>query len=196
MDPYNSKNINHISAKYKNALKRNLMELKQAILKRRALIGMHGANSEHSLDFFQIAAVALYNDTISHTIKVFEVGPKSASFWYIVRLNRKLAEESAKQHSISLKEMESLSKGFKHIRDKTHFHIDRHFAMDPKKVWQAAGISGNDLGYMLESAYTILCTINEKITGERTELPDYDGSDAAEIIRSYKKCHPEVLIVI
>lgn len=185
-----------ISTEYKNAVKRNLRELKDAILMRKALIGLHSANSAHSLDFFRVAAVALFNDTISHAIKVFEVSHKPASFWYIVNSDQELAHEAAKHHSISLKRIMTLSDGLKHIRDKTHFHIDRASAMDPKKIWQDASISGNDLGYMLESAYKILCTINEKLTGEQTVLPDYDGSDAAEIIQSYKKCHPKVQIVV
>src|SRR5207249_1505996 len=68
-----------------SVLKRNLAELNNAILKRRALIGLHNAESYYALDFFRIAADALFNDMFSHAINVFDLNRRAASLWLISR---------------------------------------------------------------------------------------------------------------
>ena len=59
--------------------------------------------------------------------------------------------------------------------------------MDPEKVWKSAGITGNDLGFVLESAFSILSSISEKELGKKRTLPSYSGKDVPEIIRCYQK---------
>jgi hypothetical protein len=46
-------------SRFDGAVDRNLAEIGNAILKRRALIGLHSAESAHSVDFFRVAAHAL-----------------------------------------------------------------------------------------------------------------------------------------
>lgn len=184
------------SDRYVTAVRRNIAETNNAILKRRALIGLHAADSAHGLDFFRLSAHALYNDIISHALKVFERSSQAASFWYIVQTNEALAKRTARGCEVSLEEIDRLSKPFKRLRDKMHFHIDRDAIMDPAKVWAAAGITGDEVGYVLEGAWLILAGIAREVCGESYELPDYDGSDVEKIIRAYKAAHPEVPIVI
>jgi len=182
--------------RFVTAVRRNIAELNNAILERRALIGLYAADSAHGLDFFRLAAHALYNDMISHMLKVFERGSQAASFWYVVQTNEALAKRVAKENDVSLEEIRSLSEPFKLLRDKTHFHIDRDAIMEPTKVWAAAGITGEQVGYVLEGAWKILAGIAREVCGESYELPDYDGNDAEEIIRAYKAAHPDVPILI
>ncbi len=190
------KDKNVVIDRYNMALERNLAELNNAILKRRALTGLHGAQSVHSLDFFRIAGHALSNDILSHLIKVYD-RPKSASFfWLINGTDKKILDEITTKHSIDLDKVKTLSKRFKTIRDKTHFHIDKDAVTDTSKIWKEAQLTGNDVGYLLESGFTILNWIYEKRTGKAKELPDYDGSDVPDIIRSYKKCFPRSAISI
>ena len=184
------------SERYEKAIRQNLAELNNAILKRRALIGLHSIDSAHGLDFFRLAAHALYNDIISHTVKVFEDSSDVASFWYIVKTNEAAIKIALKTTNASLDKIEELSKVFKHIRDKVHFHIDKEAILNPSEVWVTADITGDELGFLLETSFNILSALNKELTGELIELPDYDGKDAAEIIRCYAKHNPNSNIAI
>lgn len=182
--------------RYRSALRRNIAEVNNAILKRNALIGLHAAESAHGLDFFRVASHALNNDIISHVLRVLDHGAQSSSFWYIVRTNEGLAKTIACENDVSLDEIERLSASFKHIRDKTHFHIDRDAVTNPAQVWADADIIGDELGYVLEGAWKVLAGIASQFLNETYELANYDGSDVKDIIYSYKKMYPEVPIVI
>jgi len=92
--------------------------------------------------------------------------------------------------------LRALSERFKGIRDQTHFHIDRDAVIDTKVVWDDAGITGNELGWVLDSVFTILSEIHFHRTGERVEVPDYDGTDAANAIRAYKQVFPDAKIAV
>src|SRR4030095_5756254 len=95
--------------RYTAAIRRNLAETNNAILKRRALIGLHSAGSGHSLDFFSVAAHALYNDILAHDMRVLDHNSQSSSFWYVVRCNEQIANEVAAAHSISVDHLRNLS---------------------------------------------------------------------------------------
>jgi len=177
-------------------LERNLAELSNAILKRRALIGLHSAKSAHALDFFKIASHALYNDMLSHLMKVFDHHQDSVAFWWCIKLDEKVTSEIIGEHSIDIKKIEDISRRLRGIRNKTLFHIDKDAVANPKNIWSTAKLTGDDLEYVLEAGYSILNGIYRMKTGSIKELPDYDGSDAPDIIRSYKKCFPKVPISI
>jgi hypothetical protein len=183
-------------SRFRVAVSRNTAEAHNAILKRRALMGLHSANSAHSLDFFVIAAQSLFNDVVAHAMRLFDRSSQSASFWYVTRCDIKTYEASANARGISTEKLVDLAARFKGIRDQTHFHIDRDAVFDPKSVWSAAGITGDELRWALESAYAILSDIQFALSGERPSLPDYDGSDAPKIIRAYKLHYPDVHIVV
>jgi hypothetical protein len=188
--------MQHDNTRYQKAVRRNVDELNNSILKRRALIGLHSAKSSHSLDFFMIAADALFNDIVAHAILVLDENSKSASFWYVYRCNEPLVNRFAKQRDISIEKLRELSKRFKVIRDETHFHIDRDGVLNPSEVWSRASVTGNELGWALQATYDILADIQETFTGARPSLPDYDGSDAGDIIRAYKAQNPSAKIFV
>ena len=80
--------------------------------------------------------------------------------------------------------------------DPMPFHIDKEVAKNPVIVWNEAAIKGDEVQYLLETGHQILNLLYTKRTGKTRDLPDYDGSDVANIIRSYKKCYPNVPIFI
>jgi hypothetical protein len=178
------------------AIRRNLAELNNAIMKRRALIGLHSAKSSHTLDFFVIAADALFNDIVAHAILVLDQSAQSASFWYVYRCEGIRIDKFAKARDISLDRLKALAERFKEIRDNTHFHIDRDAVVNPSKVWSDAGITGDELGWALDSTYALLADLAEELLGSRPQLPDYDGSDAPKIIRAYKKQYPDAKLFV
>lgn len=178
---------------YEEAIWRNLEELNNAILERRALKGLYNANAVDGLNFFRLAEYALYNDIILYIIRVFECSTTRrnvGSFWYIVKVNKAEAEAAAKECSVSLDEIAMFFKDFKNTRDKTHVHIDLGTLMNPHEAWMPIYITHDNVRYLLENTFNVLSFLYHKVTGVKIDLPDYDGSDVVEIIRSYKKCHP------
>ena len=182
--------------RYDTALERNLAETSNAILKRRALIGLHSADSSHGLDFFQVAAHALHNDLIAHAARVFDRHPDVASFWYLVRCDEASARAQASSLGVDLEELGVLADKLKSVRDKTLFHIDKKTVTNPKLVWSSAEIKGDLLGSGLEGAFRVLAGLYFKRHGITRTVPDFDGSDAPKIIRAYKQVHPGVAIVV
>ena len=182
--------------RYDAALERNLAETSNAILKRRALIGLHSADSSHGLDFFRVVAHALYNDLIAHAARVFDRHPDVASFWYVVRCDEGSARAQASTLGVNLDELGVLADKLKLVRDKTLFHIDKEAVKNPKLVWSCAEIKGDVLGSSLEGAFRVLAGLYFKRHGVKRTVPDYDGSDAPKIIRAYKQLHPEVAILV
>lgn len=52
--------------------------------------------------------------------------------------------------------LDKISKDLKHIRDKSHFHIDRKGTIDSEEVWREAGIKPEFLKECLLISYDVL----------------------------------------
>lgn len=169
--------------RYRRALQRNLNEVGRAILNRRAIIGLLNAETFHALDFIRLANWALFNDMIAHSIKTLENRKGNASFWYIYRCKEKVINELIKENDINFDRIKTTADSLLHIRDKTHFHIDKKAVEDPQKVWHDGRVSGNQLAAVLDDLFLILNNLHEKEFGEPFNLPEYDGSDATEIAK-------------
>jgi len=175
--------MNIDSSCYERALKRNLAELTNAILKRRALIGMHQADSTHGLDFFRIAEHALYNDILAHAMRVFDRHKDSGGFWYIKKVNEGAMATALTARGVNKDRLETVVSALVHIRNKTHFHIDKGELLDPKMVWLVANLAGDEFEYALRSAFDVLSDLYQKQTGELIDLPEYDGTDIRDLLR-------------
>ena len=120
---------------------------------------------------------------IAHSIKVLEKRKGNASFWYIYCLKEKEINDLIKDEEINFDRIVATADSLLHIRDKTHFHIDRKAVEDPKKVWHDGGVSGNQLGAVLDDLFHILNQLHIKEFGKPFDFPEYDGSDATEIAK-------------
>jgi hypothetical protein len=154
------------------AIERNLAELQRAILNRTTLVGLEDAGVSHL--FLKLAYYALFSDYVAHCIKVFETRKQAASFWYIYRTNRKPIDAFARRNKISIKALETVSEKLKHIREKTHFHIDETGALDPKAVWHEADLKGKELSRAVDSAWDILTELQQSLKLPEVTLPEYD----------------------
>lgn len=179
--------LQKLPKRFYRALLRNLHEITRAILERNALIGLEAAESNHGVDFFRLSYDALFNDMIAHAIKVLDKDPQSATFWYLYRCEKGAIDSFARQRSYDIKSLELLADRIKHIRDKTHFHIDKKGVFDPSDVWNTAGITGNELGQALETVLDILQHLHEIHLRKKFPIPEYDGSDATRIISAAQK---------
>ena len=186
----------HSTTRYEKAIKRNLDELHHAILERKALVGLRNVESFHAWDFFRITGYALFNDIVSHTIKVFEDSSRSTSFWYLEKSDKAAMNRAARATGVQIKDIKDLCAGLEHIRNKTHFHIDKDAILNPQKVWKDADVKDDDLETLLESAARILIHLLKEKTGIEYDVPKYGGTDVEEIIKSYVKNNPDVDILI
>ena len=60
------------------------------------------------------------------------------------------------KNNINYSRFQNLTDSLKHIRDKTHFHIDKYTVRNPKKVWLDADVKGSELAKGLDDLWQIL----------------------------------------
>ena len=172
------------TSRLQRALERNLDELGRAILERQAMLGMEAAGSTHGMDFFRIAYDAMFNDLLSHSIKVLDRNSQSTSFWYIYRCEKVLIDRYISEKRYRLEEYGQMADRLKKVRDKTHFHIDRDAVFSPADVWKDVNIKGSELKQVIDDVWDILEYVySQKFGKEFTVLP-YDGHDATEVIKT------------
>ncbi len=168
--------------RFYRALFRNLNEIRTALLQRQALIGIAAAKSKHKLDFFTLSHDALFNDMIAHAIKVLDKNQDSATFWYLYNCDPKTIDSFFKDKTYGLKTLEDMADKLIHVRNKTHFHIDKKGVLNPKAIWSEAEINGDDFGKILKHVFDTLQYLRKVHLGKELAMPDYDGSDATKII--------------
>lgn len=165
--------------RYKKAVERNLAELQWTIIHRTTLLGIEQAKPVYDY-FLHSAYNGLFNDYISHCLKVFELRGRSASFWYIYKTNEKIVKDFALAESIDLVQLQSVSEKLKHIRDKTHFHIDPEGVLAPKEIWRQANITGKELANAVDATWKILKYLQQKMGLTEITLPHYTIEEAKE----------------
>ena len=179
--------------RYQAALNRNLSELSRAILIRKVIIGIENYNTKYISTFIHIIYEALFNDMISHSIKVFENRKGNASFWYLFKYKEKEVNEYIKTIELNINEFEEITKKLKHVRDKTHFHIDRDAVKDPEVVWNSVNIKGNELAAAIDKAHLILKYLYLIEYKKEFFMPIFDSAEATEIVKFAEKTHYKYL---
>ena len=177
---------------YKATVKRNLYEIAHALMNLKVLTSWDEYTKKNRIfvqgeSFFSISERALFNDMISHAIKVLEIDKRgdSSTFWYVLKQDKKTVE---KLKSYSSKKISSLRGGLavklKHIRDKTHFHIDKDSILDPNKIWLKADIKGNELKEALQYLFILLEELYEVVFKKPFLFhpDDYDGQDLIKLL--------------
>ncbi len=168
-------------SKYQKALERNLFEASKAILERKILVGFEKAGKYSGSTFLHVTYEALFNDMIAHAIKIFGVSKDEASFWHIKNYKQNEIDNFIQDKDIDITKLEEITCSLKHIRDKTHFHIDRKAVINPEKVWSEAGIIGKDLAKAIDDVWVILNHLFKLEYGRNFPSPDYDSQEATSI---------------
>jgi hypothetical protein len=167
------------SERYKKAIGRNLAELQWAIIHRTTLQGIEQAKPVHHY-FLHSAYTGLFNDYFAHCLKVFDLSSGAASFWYIFRTNEKRVKDFSKTAGIDLDELALVAQKLKHIRDKTHFHIDSDGVLNPKEIWHQADITGKRLAQAVDAVWKILTHLQQLLGLPEVNLPNYTIKSAKE----------------
>ena len=173
--------------KYKRALNRNLNEMRKAWFEWRTLIAIESVHHPFpDASFFDVVHSALFNDALGHLMKVLDHHPNSASFWFIYK-QKKDEIDAQRGNDKRIKRLESLAKPdrLKHIRDKTHFHIDEKAVINPEQVWSDANITSKEVNDALLDLIRILQTLQVKEFGDKFPM-DYDENQATHLAKIAK----------
>lgn len=134
-------------------------------------------NTYLHFNFFYLAATAFFSDIISRSIRLLDKHQDSSNFWYILNIKKKEISDYIKTLSITIADIENLSKKLKPLRDKVHFHIDKDAVLNPKEIWHEAKITGEFLEKVLNGIFEILAHLYELEFSEKYILHKYDGSE-------------------
>ena len=126
--------MRHDDARILAAINRNFAEADSALLKLAAYNRLNQAGFTFTgMSFFVIAAQALFNDMIAGAIRIFDEHKEAGSLWYIIRCNEPAAQKAANACGIDMDELKAIVPKLRHIRDKTHFHIDKRNVENPDR---------------------------------------------------------------
>lgn len=169
------------------AINRNFAEANDAILKLTAHDSLHRAGfSPTGVSFLAIADQALFNDMIASAIRIFDEHKEAGSLWYIIRCHEAVALAAARSCAIDMDEMRTIVPKLRHVRDKTHFHIDKRNVENPALVWSHADISIDEFTKALRNAAALLAKIKQDIYGGKMDvLTWYDGSDVRRMVDGF-----------
>ncbi|MCU0651335.1 MAG: hypothetical protein MUC39_00065 [Candidatus Omnitrophica bacterium] len=177
--------------RYNTAIKRNLFELAHALLELKALTAWDRYTDEneiyvHGESYFSISQKALFNDMVSHAIKVLELDKcgDSSTFWYILKTDTLVLKNLKDYSEEKIYSLQSLAVKLKHVRDKTHFHLDKNGILDHHKIWQEADIKGRELSEGLKYLFGLLCGLYKNIFKESFlyHPDDYDDTDLIKLL--------------
>jgi hypothetical protein len=181
--------MTHDQTRIRAAIERTFAEVNNAILKLTAYNALAREDITYAgMSLFVIIENALFNDMVANAMRALDEHRDAASFWYICRCDEPLAERAAKVASVQLSGLRATSAKLRHVREKTHFHVDRGAVANPADVWSNAGITGNDFTTALHAVASVVSTFEvERFGGEPLELAKYDGSDVTRIVGAFEQ---------
>lgn len=186
--------MSHDNTRLQAAVRRTFAEANNAILKLIAYNALCAADITYAgMSFFVIASQALHNDMIAHAMRALDEHRDAASFWYVKRCNEHVTAAAARAAGVNLSALESTSAKLRHIREKTHFHVDRQAVLNPSQVWQTAGVTGDEFNDSVHAVALVMSGVEVRLFGgEPLVVTEYDGSDVKRIVKSYEHIHGHV----
>ena len=166
--------------RYERAIERNLAEIERALFDLAAMRAIEKVK-DFSANEVKVLYYALFNDYIAHCIKVLDQNRQSATFWYIFRSNEPPLRKFAKKHGIDFQFLAEIAEKLKHIRDGTHFHIDRDAVINPREVWRQANIKGSDLAKAVNQLWALLNVARATLGAEPIERPKLDEAALSSV---------------
>jgi hypothetical protein len=173
--------------RYGRALKRNIYELHNALSYRNAYIALQSIVPVSNWSFFSYASSALYDGIFFHAIKVFDRDKDSASFYYIRNCKRTVVDNALYRQKLSIEQIETISTKLKTIRDKTHFHIDKKFVIDPEAAWKKADLTGTYLSGVADRLWLVLNDLHILHFNQPSGYELYRAADVKNVIDVVRK---------
>jgi len=175
----------------KSAISRNLEELNSALLKLTAYIKLCEIDITCvGMSFFAIAGKAMYNDMLVNVFRALDLRPDVDSFWYVERIIPVEVRIAAKSCNADIEQVREFTSKLFYVRNKTHVRIETCVVENSRKVWNQAGISGDEFTQTLSSVAAILAKLKQEFLGGELEaVTPYDGSDIQKMVAAYEKVY-------
>jgi len=176
-----------INDKIKRIIKRNLQEITVSYNMHIALKSMWKDNPKIFPDeFLGLCSIALFNEIISHLIKVLDINKQSATFYTIYEQLSEEVDKILKNNKMNIEFIKMMTKRLRLIRDKTHFHIDKRRFMEAPMVWKEADITFNELEKTIKILHLVLNKLYKKFVSRMEPFVIYNGSDASFVVKLVK----------
>lgn len=174
------------------AVRRCASELSRAIWYAAAVRSLQDADRDDTANFIRLAEIAMGDQMIAHAVKVLSIDVRNgrgevAGLWSLCKCWKEKVEEICKGHYIDLDHIRRVGDKLYHIRNKTHFHLDRNGVISSKTVWKDANIKSHEFDKALSQSYVIIYELYNAITGIIYQTWEYDGSDAKIIAQHANK---------
>lgn len=134
-------------------------------------------------DFFRVAFIALQDARLVRLIRLLEESPRTASFWYLHRANRRLVESAAERVGLDLDKLKEISAKLRSIRNGTFIHIDKNEVFAPQILYREAAIQAQDIAAVSLNLLEVMKEIYRVTFGKGYEYDEYDGSDVPVLAR-------------
>lgn len=131
---------------------------------------------------------ALYDNFISHTIKVVVHNSKSYTFQNIIKHNKQKVQSLLTKNQITIKFYREMQKKLKQLRTKQFFHIDREYLKDSNKIWVEINIKEDELNNLIKGVYNVLKTLYLDEISRYPKYAEYNDKSILEfIMANYEK---------
>ena len=165
---------------FAKALERNRYKLAFAIANTSIVSAMGRSKTAHSFDFFRLAMMALHYDRVARAAKVFDRTRGVAGYFYLVKRKPDALKGTS---ATDLAQLEVVADGIKHIRNKTHFHLDQVGVLNPAAVWRKANITESQFRSALVTAAAVLDQMYRAEFGYAFAPPEFDTQNVRKIMR-------------
>jgi hypothetical protein len=126
---------------------------------------------------------ALKSDRLIRLIRIFEESEATANFWYLLR-----CEPKSVGQGLDVAFLKQFSQKLKLIRDKSFVHIDKDAVFDPDAIYQAAGVTSDEMIRSMGMLWSVL----NRLYAQRFGRP-YSGMTSLEDFRQIARKSASVL---
>ena len=176
---------------YSNGLTRNYYEIIIAYNSLNAyndLVESFNRITVYPNEFIGQCYFALYDNCISHTIKVIVHNSKSYTFQNIMKRNKQKVQSLLTKNQITIKFYREMQKKLKQLRTKQFFHIDREYLEDSNKIWAEIDIKEDELNNLIKGVYNVLKTLYLDEISRYPKYTEYNDNSILEFIeKNYNK---------
>lgn len=167
--------MGHSDDRYNKAIERLSGEAFWLNTYQSAILGME--IDAIGLDFFRVSLNALQDARLVRLIRVLEDHNRVASLWYVLKCNSGLVEKCAKIVGFDIDAARQLSAKLPGIRTQTIMHLDKTGILNPKKVYEDAGVTFKEIDEFIKSMWLLMQVLHVEVLGKEIRFDVYTGED-------------------
>ncbi len=133
-------------------------------------------------EFIAQCHFALFDNCLSHLVKVIVDNNRSFSFQNVIKHDRQKIQVLLQQNKIKMKFYNDIQKKLKKLRNKHLAHIDKEYLDDPNRIWDEIKITGDDLRTLINGVYYVVKQLYLNEISRNPKYVEYDDKSILEFI--------------